>query len=158
MAQAQVSEYALKAAFLYNFAKFVEWPAEAFSSPSAPLVLCTYGNNRVGDALQDIVKEKTIDGRTLAVREIGNAVGSKGCQVLFVGAAVSRDEESILASVRNEDVLVVGETPEFAQNGGAINFVVRGNRLRFIVNLSATDTARLKLSSKLLSLAILAGN
>lgn len=152
-----VSESTLKAAFLYNFAKFVQWPAAAFRSPSAPLLLCTYQSNKIGSALKDIVKEKTIHGRSLAVKEIEDISQSKGCQVLFVGKSAGQDEESILAKIRRRSILVVGETPDFAREGGAINFVIRDNRLRFVVNLSATDMARLKLSSKLLSLAILAG-
>lgn len=153
-----VSEYALKAAFLYNFAKFVQWPAEAFPSRSAPLLLCSYKSNEVGDALQHIVRGKTINGRSLAVKEIRDPGEGKTCQMLFVGADASPSEESILAAIGDESILIVGETPEFAKRGGGINFVVQEDRLRFVVNLSATDRARLKLSSKLLSLAILTGN
>lgn len=153
----EVSEYALKAAFLYNFAKFVQWPSGAFSGPSAPLVLCTYESNKVGNALKNIVNNKKIRGRTLAVRKIQSISASKACQVLFVGRSASGDEQSILAAIGRQSILVVGETPKFAKDGGAISFLVQDNRLRFAVNLRATDTAGLKLSSKLLSLAILAG-
>jgi hypothetical protein len=153
----EVSEYALKAAFLYNFAKFVQWPAGAFSGASAPLVLCTYESNKVGNALRGIVNNKTIRGRSLAVKEIEDISESNVCQVLFMGRSASRNEKSILAAIRRRSILVVGETPNFAKDGGAISFVVQDNRLRFVVNLRATDRAGLKLSSKLLSLAILAG-
>lgn len=158
MAYAQAPEYALKAAFLYNFAKFIQWPADVFTTPAAPLVLCTFRSDKVESALKRIVKGKTINGRGLAVREIGDISEGKSCQVLFVGAAASGDEASILAAIRNQSVLVVGETPHFARDGGGINFVVQDDRLRFVINLGATDKARLKLSSKLLSLAIFSGN
>lgn len=159
MASAQtVSEPALKAAFLYNFAKFVEWPPEIFAGASDSMVLCTYENNAVGDALKEIVKGRTINGRRLAVLEIRNIAASKACQMLFVGAAAGRNEDSILTAIGNGSILVVGETRGFAQRGGAINFVLQDDRLRFVINLGATDRARLKLSSKLLSLAILTSN
>jgi hypothetical protein len=153
----QISESALKAAFLYNFAKFVEWPPQSFASSSAPILLCTYQDSSVGSALQDIVSGKAIADRRLVVSQLRNLDAGRSCQILFVGAAARRNQQSIIAAFRGQSVLLVGDTEDFARDGGAINFIVRDDRLRFVVNLAAVDTSHLKLSSKLLSLAILTG-
>ena len=146
-------EYQVKAAFLYNFTKFVDWPPEALASSSDPFTLCVYGDNALFDPLKEIVKGKTTNDRTLAVKQVTSISAARGCQVLFVGA---RDEDrapGVLSGLRELSVLTVGEVPDFTRQGGVINFFVESNRVRFVINLAAAERAHLKISSKLLSLA-----
>ncbi len=95
------TEYQVKAAFLYNFTKFIEWPATSFSGPSDPFTLCVYGTNPFGGSLESLVKGKTIDGREFAVRDVENASQAQGCQVLFISRTQHGHVADILAAVRS---------------------------------------------------------
>ncbi|HLI34186.1 MAG TPA: YfiR family protein [Terriglobia bacterium] len=143
----------MKAAFLYNFTKFIEWPATSFSGPSDPFTLCVYGTNPFGDSLESLVKGKTIDGREFAVRDVASPSQARGCQVLFISRAERGHVADILASARRTGLLTVGETKGFVDEGGDINFVLESNHVRFEINARAAQKAGLKISSRLLSLA-----
>ena len=146
------SEYQVKAAFLYNFAKFVEWPPSSFSSPSAPLQICVYGRDPFGEELRNITSEKMVNGHKLEVHRAMNLEQARKCHILFVafsGAPV----KSILESLRGASVLTVGDCQGFAEQGGMINFELVDGRIQFEVNRKAVDEAGLKISSKLLSVA-----
>jgi hypothetical protein len=151
-AQAQPTEYELKAAFIYNFAKFVEWPASSFSSPSEPLQICVLGNNPLSADLQNIVAEKSIGSHPLQVRGLEKP-GIKGCHALFIGSAESDHVQQALQAAQGASVLTISDSSDFLERGGMINFIFDQNRIRFEVNLKAAQAARLHLSSKLLSLA-----
>lgn len=151
-AQAPPTEYEVKAAFIYNFAKFVEWPASSFSSATDPLQICVLGNNLLRADLQSIVAEKSIGSRRLQVRRVEMSE-INGCHVLFVGAAESYRLSQALQAAQVASVLTIGDTVGFLEQGGMINFIFDQNRIRFEVNLKAVQVARLQLSSKLLSLA-----
>ncbi len=151
-AQARPTEYQVKAAFIYNFAKFVEWPASSFTSTTAPLQLCVLGNNTLYADLQNIVAEKSIDSRPLQVRRVEMSE-IKGCHVLFIGSVESYRLQQALQAAQGASVLTIGDVAGFLDQGGIINFIFDQNRIRFDVNLKAAQTAQLQLSSKLLSLA-----
>jgi hypothetical protein len=136
-------EYQVKAAFLYNFAKFVEWPPDSFSDGSAPLRICVLGQDPFGQELRDITSKKTVNGRELA----------RTCHILFIASSEKAHLNRILESLRGADLLTVGDTKGFVQRGGVINFVLEDNRVLFEVNRKAADQARLKISSKLLNVA-----
>ncbi len=146
-------EYQVKAAFLYNFTKFVEWPADAFQSETAPIMICVFGHDPFSGALDEIVQGKMINHRELLVRRTDKFPDLKACHLVFVSGSESRGLSEILNSVRGSSALVVGESDGFAEHGGGIQFFFVENKLRFAVNVDAIQRARLTLSSKLLTLA-----
>jgi hypothetical protein len=150
-AQAQgLSEYQVKAAFLYNFARFVDWPAD---SPDSPFVIGIVGDDPFRGALESAVKGKTVNGRPVLVRRFTSAESAHGCQILFISGSERGRLQSILDSLNGSAVLTVGETEGFARSGVAINFVIENDRVRFEVNVEAAERVQLKISSKLLSIA-----
>jgi len=151
--QSPPSEYEIKAAFLYNFAKFVDWPPEAFSGPHDPIVLGIVGEDPFGASLDAMVFGKTVNGRGLVVKRISEGPELRSCHILFISASHQKHLARILESLKGSGVLTVGEADRFTESGGAIRFVLDENRVRFEINLDVTARARLKLSSKLLALA-----
>jgi len=152
------TEYQVKAAFLYNFAKFVEWPPDTFPRPSAPLHLCVFGDDPFEGELERIVREKTIGGRPLRVLQPKRAGQARGCHILFVGSSDPKEVRSLLEVLRGSSTLTVGNSSEFTRLGGMINFLVEGGRVRFEINPEAAQENRLRISAKLLSLARIARN
>ena len=146
------SEYDVKAAYLYNFGRFVQWPdgerrtAESFD-------ICVVGRDPFGAALDRVVTGATIGKRPVQARRLATADATEGCHVLFVGAPDERQAADLLAEVGRADVLTVGDTPRFLDHGGMIRFVVDGSRVRFEVNLESARAAGLTLSSDLLRVA-----
>ena len=152
-ARAQVAdEYRVKAAFLYNFAKFVEWPAQAFKSPTDPIVIGVLGKNPFGAALSEAVAGKTLGGRTFQVREVTDAQAA-GCQIVFVSSSERKRMGPLFIVIGNSAVLTVGETDNFAVEGGIINFKIDAGSVRLQINVEAARKQQLRISAKLLSLA-----
>lgn len=151
----QAEEYQVKAAFLYNFAKFVEWPTQAFATASAPLVIGVLGENPFHDTLRQVVEGKTIDGHPLRVKELRSLKEVGACHILFISTSERRQLPDILKLLKGAAVLTVGEMDGFTEAGGMINFVlVEGTKIRFQINKSAATSGGLKVSSKLLGLAL----
>lgn len=146
-----VDEYRVKAAFLYNFAKFVEWPAGSFKSATDPITICVLGNP-FGGGLEDTVRDKQIDERHLVVRDISDITEAPGCNILFVATDKKRAVD-FLGHVKASPILTVGDCANFAAAGGVIGFRLEGGKVRLEINVGAADRARLRISSKLLSLA-----
>jgi hypothetical protein len=146
-------EYQVKAAFLYNFAKFVEWLPSSFSDASAPLQICVFGRDPFGEELRDITKEKTVNGRTLQVHHVVDLLHARSCHILFIASSEEAQVKQIVEGLRGASVLTVGDTKGFAEQGAMINFVLENDRVRFEVNCKAAELAGLKISSKLLSVA-----
>lgn len=147
------SEYDVKAAFLFHFAQFVEWPAEAFLSAESPLTYCTVGEDVFHGALDESVKGRRIGNRPLRVLHLRERESIAGCQVLFIGAAQKGRQTEELANANGRPMLTVGETADFAQEGGIIGFFLEEKKVRFEINVGAAEKARLKISAKLLALA-----
>ena len=146
-------EYRIKAAFIYNFAKFTRWPAGSFADDEAPLDFCIYGEDPFGGAL-DAVAGKTIRGRRVVVRRIAAIEASAGCHLLFISDSEADHLTDILAAVGDRPVLTVADMPDFARAGGIISLTTNeDDNLRFEINTGTARRAGLKLSSKLLSLA-----
>jgi hypothetical protein len=150
----QPSEYQLKSAFLFNFAKFVEWPPEAFAKGRSPIVIGILGENPFGGDLERTIRNKTISNRSLAVKEIRSLAEATNCHILFISTSEKQRLPEIIQGLRGASVLTVGETERFTEAGGMINFVLEGNKIRFRINDEAAKSAGLKISSKLLSLAL----
>ena len=139
-------EYQVKAAYLYNFLKFVEWPARAVNGS---LTICIAGRSPFGDALDDIVRDESIEGHAIAARVA--AAPQPGCNVMFVPHDVPAAE--FLRAARTAPVLTVGESADFIAQGGVINFVRDGGMIRFEIDQEAATRAGLRISSRLLRLA-----
>ena len=146
-------EYQLKAAFLFNFAKFVAWPPDAFPSQTAPITLCVFRHDPFGSALDEVIHEKAINNRELLARRIHDLPELKACQLVFVSEREEKQLPEILESLKGASSLVVGESADFAERGGAVQFFLENNKLRFVINVDAIQRARLQASSKLLALA-----
>ena len=149
----EIDEYQVKAAFLYNFAKFVEWPSQAFKTSQDPIVVCVLGHNPFGNALQEVIRGKSVDGRAFAFRQVANAGEADTCQILFVSSAEAKHFRSLCGNLKPAGILTVGEAQGFAANGGVINFKLDDGRVHFEINVDAAERAQLHISSKLLSLA-----
>jgi hypothetical protein len=152
-AQPQLDEYQVKAAFLYNFAKFVEWPPQAFGVAANSIIVCVVGETPIYAFLETAVIDKTAWNRSLAVRKVSDAQDATGCHILFIGRADRKRIPAVLAAITQWGVLTVGETPEFVADGGVVNFKLENGRVRFEINVDAARREKLRISSKLLSLA-----
>lgn len=152
-AQEPSPEYELKAAFLYNFVKFVEWPADAFAGAKSPLTICVYGNDPFRASLDGVVRGETLGERGLLVQRPEALGDLRDCRVLFVSRSESHRLPEVLAQVEGAPVLTVGDTDGFLRAGGVINFVMEDNKVRFQINQEAAERNRLTISSKLLRLA-----
>jgi hypothetical protein len=148
-----IDEYQVKAAFLYNFAKFVEWPALTFKADKDPLRICVLGQNPFGNALVEGVGGKTVVGRSLAVSDISDVSQGADCQILFIGSSERKRLRAIFADLRMTGILTVGETEGFATQGGIVNFKLEDGRVRLEINIEAASQAKLRISSKVLNLA-----
>lgn len=146
------NEYQIKAAFLYNFAKFIDWPAEAFASGGAPLVIGVVGTDPFGSALDQAINGKNVAGRQLIVRRLKWGQNLRACHILFISSSERQHLPQIIQSLRGTSVLTVGDVGGFTQQGGIINFTLEASKVRFEINTRGADQAGLKVSSKLLQL------
>ena len=147
-----LSEYELKAVFLYNFAKFVEWPAGAFPDERAPIVVGVVGDDPFNGTL-DAVVGKSANGHQVAIRRLRASEDLRSCHMLFVSSSERKRLAQIVASIDGASVLTVGEMDGFARNGGMITLAMEDNKVTFEINAATARRARLKISSKLMSLA-----
>lgn len=146
-------EYQLKAAFLFNFAKFVSWPNEVETVEDASLNFCVMGTTPLDRALEKFIAGKKVHGREATLRRIADVTQTSHCHVLFIARSEGQAIPELVELLRDSSVLTVGETPSFSDNGGIIEFIVAGNKVRFAINVGAAQRARLVLSSELLKLA-----
>jgi hypothetical protein len=152
-AEGPTDVYQVKAAFLYNFAKFVEWPPEAFRDSNARISICVLGKNPFGTFLTDAVEGRTVGARKFAVSILSNATEARMCHILFVNALQLKPARMILEEAKNPYLLTVGESSEFLAGGGVINLKVEDSRVRIEINREAAAGAKFRISSRLLSLA-----
>jgi YfiR/HmsC-like len=145
-----VSAPQLKAAFLLNFARFAEWPDLA---PDAPLLLCVFGDKPVLNALTAAARGQRVERHSIQVSELDGGAPWTTCQMIFVGGPDLPGVEPALIAIRTSPVLTVSDHSRFAQSTGMVELFAEGGRMRFAVNVSSVQRARLRLSSKLLSLA-----
>lgn len=147
------SEEQVKAAFLFNFARYVEWPEEAFASGDAAFRLCMAGSPGFADVVERTVSGKQVRDRSVRVAQVASLSESGGCHILFVGPGVDASPAEVADSVAGASVLTVADHAGFARDGGVANFIQVGKRVRFEINPVAADRAGLKISSRLLRLA-----
>jgi hypothetical protein len=151
-AETPPTEYQVKAAFLYNFAKFVEWPADAFPSPEAPFTVCVIGDDPFGPDLDAVLEGKEIAGHPMTTKRPLPEGDLTSCQMLFASAREGGQPAALFVAPR-AGRLTIGEAPGFTKAGGIIRFVMEAGKVRFEINPDAADKAGLKISSKLLKLA-----
>jgi hypothetical protein len=143
-------EYQVKAAFLLNFTRFVEWP---LNISKAPINLCLFKDDPFGNALDEVIRGKTINGHELLVHRINDLPGLKACQLVFVSNSEDKYLPEVLESLKGVSALVVGESEDFAERGGGLQFYLEDHKVRFCANVDALQRAGLNVSSKLLALA-----
>jgi hypothetical protein len=149
--KSEPKEYEVKAVYLYNFGRFVQWPDRATKDDT--FAVCVLGSDPFGAILDATVANETIDNRKLVARRVAKPGDAAGCRILFISSSETRRIEAILAALQNSSVLTVSDMPGFITYGGMIQFVLAENKVRFQVNLAATDKAGLTFSSQLLKVA-----
>ncbi len=148
----EVTEYQVKALFIYNFAKFVEWPPESVANPRDPINICVLGQNPFGAALDQAVRGKAVGAREVLLKHLNAGDDAKSCQVLFVSTDKKR-AKSLISEIANAPILTIGDSDGFTDSGGIIGFAMEDSKVRFDINLESAERSHLKISSKLLSLA-----
>jgi YfiR/HmsC-like len=151
-AAGQATEADVKAAFLYNFTKYIDWPPEAFQSPEDPFRLCVVSNPEFTQGVRNLIAGETARGRPLELTVPG-AADLPHCHILFVGLRESSRAAALVAATSGRPVLTVGESAGFLEHGGTVLFEVENHRVRFDINLSAASRAGLVVSSKLVRVA-----
>ncbi len=145
-------EYQLKAAFLFNFAQFVEWPTNTFTNVEEPFIIGILGEDPFGKALDETVQGETIQKHKLVIVRSRRAEDLAACQILFISKSEKNRVAEILPKLTARKILTVSEVQGFASHGGVINFFLEGNKVRFEINPATAQREGLKISSQLLSL------
>ena len=151
--QPRVSEYQVKATYLYNFGRFVTWPSSATAAKTDVFSICVLGQDPFGPILDSTVAGETLEGKSLKVKRISTPREAGGCRILFISSTEEHHLKEILATLDESCVLTVSDMPAFSRRGGMIQFVLEGDRVRFEINLTRAETAGLTLSSQLLKVA-----
>ena len=146
-------EYQIKAAFLYNFANFVQWPAQSFADADSPIVIGVFGTSPFGTVLEKAVSGRKINGHRIVTMVVQTPAAARQAHLLFVGATEDSKLDELKAALSGAPVLTVGESPAFAQQGGMITFVLKSDKLRFEINVETAQKAGLKISAQLQKLA-----
>jgi hypothetical protein len=144
----------VKGAFLTKFAMFVEWPGKPAPGGQAPIVIGILGDDPFGPQFETALAKETINGRPFALKRLKDPQEAGGCQILFVSASEASRLPDILVATRHQPILTVGDHERFAHRGGMINFLKRDGKVRFEVNTAAVAAGGLKVSAKLLQVAI----
>lgn len=147
------TEYQIKALFLFNFAKYVQWPQWAFPRSNSPITIGVVGDDNFGGDLPAAILGKSVEGRAFVIRHLSAAASPQGCQILFISGSESSHMKQILDQAAGRPILTVGEDKAFSDEGGMIDFVLKDGRVRLEINLEPAGRAGLKISSKLLAVA-----
>jgi hypothetical protein len=147
------SEYQVKAAFLYNFSRFVDWPSGSFAQSGSPFVIGVVGQDPFGSSLDKVTDGKTVDGRNIIIRRFRRVSDMEHCHILFISDSERERLPRILDRIENKATLTVSEIDGFIARGGMINFAVESKKVRFDINSDAAERARIRISAKLLQLA-----
>jgi hypothetical protein len=156
-AGAPVSEYQLKAVFLFNFAQFVEWPPNTFAQPNSPFVIGVVGNDPFGSNLDEAVRGETLNQHPFVIQHFEKSTDVHDCQILFIPASEAAHMGEILAKVKGQSVLTVSDAEDTAQRGVVIGFFMQDRQVRLRINIDAARMASLTISSKLLRPAEIVG-
>lgn len=152
-AERVAGEYEIKAAFLYNFAQYIEWPTDGVPDSDGAFIIGILGENPFGDAFDVIARNKTIHGKRIVVRRFATVEDYTPCHILFVSASAVDKLPALLERVKGSHVLLAGDSEGLAEQGVVINFFIEKSKVRFEINVDAATRMELKISSKLLRLA-----
>src|SRR5271168_2925264 len=152
--QPRPSEYQVKAVYLYNFSRFVGWPAQAPPPQGNSFSICVLGKDPFGEVLDATLAGENIAGKSVVARRVAEPQEATGCRVVYISASEEGRLKDILTVLDKCSALTVSDIPRFSQRGGMIQFVLQGDRVRFEVNLASTSEAGLTLSSDLLKVAV----
>ena len=152
-AQKSTREYQLKAAFLFNFTQFVEWPAHTFPSSQAPAVIGILGKDPFGNYLEEIIKGETIDKHALVIQHFETVEEVTNCQILFINVSDKTQLQSIIKKLKGKSMLTISEASGFSKLGGMIRLYTKDDKINIQINVDATKEENLTISSKLLKLA-----
>jgi hypothetical protein len=152
-AQESADEYQVRAAYLYNFGRFVQWPVESFLTPSVPLVIGVIGEHPFHGTLDEVLRGKAVNGHPIQIRRLRWNEPLTACHILFISSSESEHLPYILKNLSGQSVLTISDLEGFSLGGGMIEFRMVGNRVRFDINWAATQDARLDVSAKLLNVA-----
>ena len=147
------TEYQIKAGYLFNFAKYIEWPATSLPAADSPLVIGVMDGAEALSHIQQQLQGKTVNHRPLQVKSVATASASNGCHILFVSRSAGKTASEVRDAVGSAAVLIVGETDQFAERGGMIGFVREEGAFRLNLNLDAATQAGLKVSARLSTVA-----
>jgi hypothetical protein len=147
------TEYEVKAAFIYNFAKYVRWPEASTSETRKPFVIGVIGRDPFGQALDDAIRGQSLQGRAVSVKRFGKVEEIADCDILFISSSEKNNLQRILEVLHKAPVLTIGDMDRFAERGGMINLTTEEARVRFEINVEAAERAGLKPGSQLLRLA-----
>jgi hypothetical protein len=148
------SEFQVKAAYIYNFGKFVKWPDVAPANQSGSFTICVLDGDPFGATLESTLAGETVGDKPVTVRRIGKVEDASFCHILFIGSAQGKDLKGILSALDEDAVLTVSDMPDFSKRGGMIQFVLEGDRLRFEINLEGAEKSHLIFPSELLKVAV----
>jgi YfiR/HmsC-like len=144
----------VQAAYLYNFGKFVKWPAVAQANQNGAFTICVIGEDPFAAVLQSRLAAESVGGKPVSVKRLSKAQGFAVCHILFIGEAEKKDLGGILASIDDASVLTVSDLPDFTKRGGMIQFLLEGDRVRFEINLESAGKSHLVMASDLLNVAV----
>jgi len=147
------TDYQVKATYLYNFGRFIEWPGKVAAAQGGSFTVCVLGQDPFGPSLDATLAGETIGGKTVVAKRISSAEESGNCQILFLSLTDDSRLNKVIADLDKKAVLTVSDMSQFVKRGGMIQFVLEGQKVRFEVNLTATQHAGLTLSSELLKVA-----
>jgi hypothetical protein len=149
-AAAEPQEYQIKAIFLFNFAQFVQWPAEAFPATDTPLVIGILGEDPFGSYIDEAVQGERINDRPIVIRRFKSVEEVGTCHILYISNSEAGQIDQIMTKVKGRSILTVSDMDEFGHRGGMIRFLIRENRVQLRINVESAKAAGLKISSKLL--------
>jgi hypothetical protein len=152
-AQTSMSEYQVKALFLLNFVKYVDWPAGAIPGATTPITIGILGQDNFNDSLTRAIEGKSINGRAIVIKHLSTDDDLRGCDILFISSSEDSRLDEILSKARVLPILTVGENESFLQKGGIINFTLKEGKIHLEINLNIAQKVKLEISSKLLSVA-----
>jgi len=152
--QPKANEFQVKAAYLYNFGRFVEWPDQSTPGKSDAFEICVLGADPFGPTLDATLSRETIAGKSVTAKRISKPQEIDSCRILFISSSEQGHLKEVLMALDKASVLTVSDIPRFSERGGMIGFILDGDRIRFDVNLASAQDARLTLSSELLKVAM----
>lgn len=147
-------EYQIKAAFLYNYSKFITWPEQAFAHANSPFTLCLFGHDPFGEVLDVTVKNERILGRKVQIKRIQQVQATVDCHILYVDKSAEMELRNIYRLVRQYPILTVSDIPDFVGRGGMVEFINVSNKVRFTIDIEQLRSVGLKADANLLKIAV----